>query len=150
MADKGDIDTPGILVVAQDELVLSLLGHLFRQTKHQVWQASSGPQALELFRQHHRGIAAVVLDVRMIGSAGPRRLAITKGLESLIRFCFMIGSNRSCTDDELYKLGAKAVFRSPFDVSEIAKGIRQFVRGLRLEPESPGFSYEHLTRAVLC
>jgi DNA-binding response OmpR family regulator len=90
-----------------------------------VWLAADGELALELYRQHHREITVVLLDVRMPGWDGPQTLAALRDIDPQVRCCFMTGHVGSYDDADLQKLGAVHTFKKPFRLAEVIDRIRK-------------------------
>jgi CheY-like chemotaxis protein len=77
--------------VDDDPVILELLKLTLRLHGFTVWLATSGQEALELYRQHFAEIAALLLDVRMPGWDGPETLKAVQTVNPAVRFCFMTG-----------------------------------------------------------
>jgi DNA-binding NtrC family response regulator len=114
-------DSPGILVVDDDALLLPLLETVFRRQGFTVWTAGTGAAALETYRQHGERIAIVLLDVCMPGMDGPQTLAELRRLSPGLRACFMSGFSGKYAIDELLGLGALCFFDKPFQVHDLAE-----------------------------
>ena len=67
-------ERPGVLVVDDEHLVRALLQLGLERDGFEVWSASNGREAIDLYREHRERIAAVLLDVRMPGLDGPATL----------------------------------------------------------------------------
>jgi DNA-binding NtrC family response regulator len=111
---------PGILVVDDDAMLLTLLRTVLSRRGFQVWTASKGDEAVELFRQQQAQVSLVLLDVCMPGLDGPRTLAELRRVEPSLPACFMSGHTGSYGLDELMGQGALRFFGKPFAVHELA------------------------------
>ncbi len=60
-------DAAVILVVDDEEVVLTLLRRSFENVGYPISTASGGQQAIEIFREQFQGIAGVILDLSMPG-----------------------------------------------------------------------------------
>ena len=110
----------GILVVDNDSEVRSLLHEGLHGQGLDVWLASAGQEALELFWRHRDSIDLVLLDVCMPGLDGPQTALALQQLEPQLRVCFMSGDLGGYTDQKLRDLGALAVIPKPFRMAETA------------------------------
>jgi CheY-like chemotaxis protein len=119
---------PGVLVVDDDRLVRIVLQLGLERHGFEVWLAANGPEAIELYRQHQKRIAAVLLDVRMMGLDGPHTLDALRELNPEVRACFMSGDMGGYCSEELLERGAAHVIEKPFFLQEIATILRLLVR----------------------
>jgi CheY-like chemotaxis protein len=127
----------GVLVVDDDADVRRVLAAGLRGEGYTVWLAGHGHQAIELFQQHRRNIAAILLDVRMPGLDGPRTLAALQRLHPNIRCCFMTGNPTPYSEEALLEMGALQVFRKPFAFSDVIQALEQLMDRLpRREQEA--------------
>ena len=86
-----------------------------------VWMASGGRDAAALYREHRKAIDVVLLDVRMPDQDGPETLSALRELDSNVRCCFMSGDAGNYSEQDLIGMGAVAVIRKPFRMSELAQ-----------------------------
>ena len=115
--------TCGILIVDDEPCVLGVLNIWMRQQGFTVWLAANGQEALDVYWHHHQAIDIVLMDVRMPGLDGPQTLAALQELNPHIRCCFMSGDLGSYTVEQLQNLGAVAVVRKPFHLTDVAKAL---------------------------
>lgn len=108
-----------ILVVDDDSDMRSLLTRGLEGQGLDVWLASDGQKALEMFWRHRDRIDLVLLDVCMPGLDGPQTAKALQQIEPGIRLCFMSGDLGCYTDQKLRDLGALAVIPKPFRLAEI-------------------------------
>jgi CheY-like chemotaxis protein len=111
----------GVLVVDDELSVRSLLDMALRQQGFAVWQAANGNEALELYRDHCRDIALVLLDVRMPGLDGVQTLTGLQAVNPNVLCCFMSGHIGDYSQERLVDLGAARVFAKPFRVADIVQ-----------------------------
>jgi CheY-like chemotaxis protein len=76
---------PIVLLVDNDLYVRQALAVMLKRLGCEVWLASSGPEALELYRQHPGSIDMVLLDVRMPGMSGPATLDALRQFNPRVR-----------------------------------------------------------------
>jgi CheY-like chemotaxis protein len=111
---------PGVPIIDDEEGVRRVLGAGLWHYGFAVWLAADAWEAVELYRSHRTAIGVVLLDVQMPGRDGPRALADLRGVDPDVRACFMTGDSGPYTERNLLDLGAFAVFRKPFVLSELA------------------------------
>jgi CheY-like chemotaxis protein len=90
------------------------LDSVLRQNGFVVRLATNGRQAVEIYREHHKSIALVLLDVQMPGIDGPSTLAAIQAINPEVQCCFMSGNTGKYSAEELLGLGAARVLPKPF------------------------------------
>ena len=116
---------PGVLVVDDDYLVRVMVQRGLERNGFDVWLASGGREAIELYRKHRDSIAVVLLDVRMPSPDGPQTLDALRELNPGIRACFMSGDTGAHDPEGLRQRGAACVIAKPFLVEDLANVLRQ-------------------------
>lgn len=106
---------PAILVVEDDLSIQRMFQVALETAGFVVWQAATGPAALELFQQHDQAITLVLLDVQLVGPLdGPQTLLALRQQRSDLPGCFMSGHTGSYTAEQLLALGVAHIFPKPF------------------------------------
>jgi CheY-like chemotaxis protein len=111
---------PGVLVVDDMALILTLLKFELESRGFAVWLAVDGDDALDLYRRHGSNIDLVLLDVQMPGMDGPHTLEALQRLNPDVVACFMAESVGSYTEEDLLGRGAAWIFAKPFRPGEVA------------------------------
>lgn len=111
---------PGILVVDDEDMLLSLLDVVLRGQGFAVFTASSGQDAVAIYQANQAAIDMVLLDVRMPGMDGPTTLLALRQINPAVRCCFMSGELGTVKIDDLLALGAERVFFKPFALTQVA------------------------------
>lgn len=78
-----------VLVVDDEPSLLKMLDLALRQAGFSVLLAASGREAIELYRNHHRTISVVLLDVQMPMPDGVPTLAALQRINPHICCCFI-------------------------------------------------------------
>jgi CheY-like chemotaxis protein len=110
---------PGILVVDDMALILTLLKFELESRGFNAWLAVDGDDALDLYRRHRDEIDLVLLDVQLPGLDGPNTFDAIRRLNPHVVACFMWGNTGIYTEEELLARGAAWVFRKPFRPNEV-------------------------------
>ena len=87
--------------------------------------AATGPEAVDLYRQHRDAIGVVLLDVHMPAMNGPQTLAALRQIDPQVRAAFMSGDAGNYAVSDLLALGAAAFVPKPLDFAELARTLRQ-------------------------
>lgn len=118
---------PGVLVVDDDHLVRIMLQLGLERNGFDVWLATNGREAIDLYRAHREEIAVVLLDVRMPGLDGPATLDAMRRLNPEVRACFMSGDTGDYEPNDLLQRGGARVVAKPFLLDELANILRLLV-----------------------
>jgi CheY-like chemotaxis protein len=122
-------ERPGVLVVDDDHFVRSMLQLGLERDGFDVWLASSGREAIDVYRGHRERIAVALLDVRMPGLDGPGTLDALRELNPDVVACFMSGDTGDYGPDELRRRGATRVIAKPFLLNELANVLWLLAQG---------------------
>lgn len=117
--------TPVVLVVDDEMAVRGVLDIALRRAGFEVRLASSGEEAVALYRGQPAGINLVLMDVRMPGLSGPDTLDMLRKVDPRVRCCFMSGDLGNYTEEDLLDRGAAYIFRKPFALPELPDVLRQ-------------------------
>ena len=134
-------DRCGVLVVDDEHLVRIVVQLGLERKGFEVWTASDGREAIELYREHQDSIAVVLLDVRMPGLDRPQTLEAMRELNPDVRACFMSADTGDYEPGGLRQRGAACVIAKPFLLEDLANVLRQVTQGLPaglLPAGSPG------------
>jgi DNA-binding NtrC family response regulator len=95
VAERAETRTDAILVVDDDPGIRVLLDMLLRADGYDVLLAENGVQAVDVFRQHERGIALVMLDWQIPGMNGGEVLDRLAAMRPDVRVIVCSGDSRS-------------------------------------------------------
>jgi len=119
--------TRGVLVVDDDEMVRTYLGIHFREQGRQLWSASDGEEAVEIYQHHGGEIDTVLLDVRMPDMDGPHTLIQLQEINPSIACYFMSGDWYPYTEDELLEMGAVGLVTKPSNGQMLVSVVDEFL-----------------------
>lgn len=131
-------DKPGVLVVDDDHLVRIMVQLGLERDGFDVWLASNGREAIQVYRTHRDSIGVVLLDVRMPGLDGPATLEALRNLNPEVLACFMSGDTGHYEPEDLRQRGAACVIAKPFLLNELASTLRLLTRGVPGDLLPPG------------
>ena len=110
-----DAEQKPVILVVDDVMAIGMMLDLgLSQDGFAVRMATTGDEAIELYRKHHNEIALVLMDVQMPGMDGPATLATLQQINPKLKCCFMSGSTGRYTSQELLDTGAVHVVMKPF------------------------------------
>lgn len=117
-----------ILVVDDEEINRMLLEEIFRRI-YKVIHAESGDKALELLKEHHDSLAAIVLDYEMPGMNGFQfleRVAVMPEAEQ-IPVIMTTAEVDSEVETHAFDLGVADLIRKPYHSRVVLKRVRNVV-----------------------
>jgi CheY-like chemotaxis protein len=116
---------PGILIADDLPLILALLKIELEERGFNVWLASNGSEAVDLYLEHRQLIDLVLLDVQMPKLDGPQALSILRWLDPKVIVCFMTAEPGKYAEADLLARGAERVFSKPFRAGDVADTLEQ-------------------------
>jgi DNA-binding NtrC family response regulator len=121
---------PGVLVVDDDHMVRAMVQLGLERNGFEVWLASNGREAMELYRKHKDSIAVVLLDARMPDLEGPAVLDALRALNPEVSACVMSGDALDHTSEALRQHKAACFIAKPFYLDYLTNVIRLLAHGV--------------------
>jgi CheY-like chemotaxis protein len=115
--------TGTVLVVDDEELVLSVAQRILARSGYTVLTAKDGLEGLELARQHAGAIDLAILDVQMPQLDG-LRLAAQLRAEGLAAKVLLSSGFNDATEDRAARSAADGYVRKPYGVDELLNAVR--------------------------
>ena len=125
--DEVEPGTGTILVVDDDKMVRRAVATTLRGLGYLTFEASSGREAVELYRQHHGIIRAVVLDVIMPGMSGGATYKAMREVDPDVRVLLMSGYTMNEDVQSLLASGAGAFVMKPYSVEVLARALANVI-----------------------
>jgi DNA-binding response OmpR family regulator len=126
------VDTEGslmtILVVDDEEPVRELLGAILSEAGYQVTLASSGKDALLLYRRRGPEISLVLLDLLMPEMSGLSLLQSLLRLNPAVKAIVVSGASYEGKNNESLASGARGVVEKPFQPEELLATVERVLR----------------------
>lgn len=118
-----------ILVVDDEKSILMLLESVFKVEQFEVYTASDGTSAIEVFAKHQNQISLVLTDVNMPGISGVELMQEIKNISPSTTVCLMTGGSVDPSDfPDWQELGAYEIFQKPFySMSDLVGRIREIL-----------------------
>jgi DNA-binding response OmpR family regulator len=118
---------PGVLVVAEEGSVRTVLTLLLRQHGFVVWQAAGAAEARPVQAQHPEAIDVVLVDTGLADLDVRTLLESLRGIRADLGCCFLSAGPGDFSEEELSQLGVAHLFTRPFQLAEIAKELHRVV-----------------------
>jgi two-component system, cell cycle sensor histidine kinase and response regulator CckA len=115
--------TGTILVVDDDLMVRRAVSMTLRGLGYTTFEAASGIEAVDLYRQHHAIIRAVVLDVIMPGMSGRATYAAMRAVDPSVAVLLMSGYTKNEDVQALLEQGARGFVMKPYSVEVLARSL---------------------------
>lgn len=118
-----------ILLVDDDQMVLSVTKQLLERLGYQVIKAQGGEEAITLAMNYQNRISIAVLDMVMPGMDGPSTFHKLREMMPDLKVLLCSGYVESEQVHELVEDGAVGFIRKPFDRKTLEREIRNLIRG---------------------
>ena len=121
-----------ILVVEDEELVADLARDILQRFGYSVLVVSNGREAIDLYRQRSKDIAAVVLDMIMPEMDGGEVFQRLRAFNPQVKVIVSTGCDCAPNIDEILQQGAIGLIQKPFRIAELAEAVSEAVEGKRV------------------
>jgi len=119
-----------ILVVDDEPAVLLVTSRLLTRMGHQVIQAASGPEALQLLERHRAAVTIVITDFAMPGMDGPALVPLLRAISPALRVIGVSGQNQDHRMEALRVLGFSEVLSKPYEWEDLVHVIQRQIGAL--------------------
>ena len=124
-APATEVGSGTILIVDDDLMVRRAVAVTLRQLGYTTYEAASGVEAVDLYRQHHASIRAVVLDVIMPVMSGRATYAAMRAVDPTVKVLLMSGYTMNEDVQELLDQGASGFVAKPYSVETLARSLSE-------------------------
>lgn len=114
-----------ILLIDDEEMIIRVAGEILEKIGFRVLTATSGKEAVELFKKSPLPIDLVVLDIVMPEMSGAQVFEKLKEINPGVRVLLSSGYSMEGQARELLKKGCQGFIQKPFGMSELSKKIRE-------------------------
>lgn len=115
-----------VLVVDDEEMLRDLIVSEFETKGFEAYRASSGQEALELL-QAHPHISLILSDIRMPRMDGIELLNQIRAIHPDVPFVMLMTGYSDHEADNIYALGASALFEKPFNRAHLFETISRLL-----------------------
>ena len=121
-------DGAGTILVADDEDdVREVVSAMLRSFGYRVIEARNGVEAVEMFRERHRDISLVMLDLMMPWMTGDRAFAEMKRICPWVRALLASGYDESERIREIVAEGFQGFLQKPFRRAELGRKVEEIL-----------------------
>jgi CheY-like chemotaxis protein len=119
--------TGTILVVDDEEQIVKAYARLLNKIGYDVLTASSGKQAVELMRQHGKGISLVILDMIMPQMSGPQTYEALQEVAPGTKVLLATGYSIDRETQEILARGCNGFIQKPFDAAALSAKLQEIL-----------------------
>ena len=116
-----------VLLVDDEEMILSVGRALLEKLGYRVIIASSGENAVEMVKQWTEKIDLVILDLIMPGIKGDRAFELIREIQPQLPVLLSSGYAIDGQATEIMKKGCDGFIQKPFNLSELSQKVRQIL-----------------------
>jgi CheY-like chemotaxis protein len=109
-----------VLVVDDDEMIRRIVAGTLSSLGYRTIEASSGSEAIEIYRGLHDEIRAVVLDMIMPGMTGRAIYLALRAINSNVAVLMMSGHTMNEDVQEVLDLGVRSFLTKPYSIAALA------------------------------
>ena len=120
-AEVREPDPYTILLVDDDEAILKVISRTLVDLGYTVLTAGDGESAVEIYRQQHEEIDAVVLDYSMPKMSGGGAFTKMREIDPSVRVLLATGHGRTDEVQELLDSGVDGLLSKPYGTTELIR-----------------------------
>jgi signal transduction histidine kinase len=117
-----------VLVVDDDTMVRKVVSGSLASLGYKTVEAVSGTEAIEIYRERHHEIRAVVLDMVMTGMAGRATYLGLREINAGVAVLLMSGHTLNEQVQEILDLGVRAFVTKPYSIATLATAMAELTR----------------------
>ncbi len=114
-----------VLVVDDEAMILDVGCEMLRRLGYKVLEASSGRQAVDLYRERGSGIDLVILDMVMPGMGGAEVFDELKAVNPDVRVVLSTGYSLNGLASGIMAKGCRSFIQKPFGMAELSQKVRE-------------------------
>jgi len=116
-----------ILLVDDDQTVLSVGTLMIKRFGYKVLQATSGREAIQIFQNYIDDICLVMLDEKLSDEPGSVTCKRLKEFEPDVKVLHTSGLGKSLGDDS-FECGCEAFLPKPFRINELSNKLKELLK----------------------
>jgi signal transduction histidine kinase/CheY-like chemotaxis protein len=117
-----------VLVVDDDHMVRRVVSSSLTALGYQTLEATSGSDAVSLYRAHHDQVRAVVLDMVMPGMTGRATYLALREVDPRVVVLLMSGHTLNEQVQEILDLGVRSFVSKPYSIAVLARAMAELLQ----------------------
>jgi DNA-binding response OmpR family regulator len=118
---------PTILIVDDDQTLLSIGTLMIQRSGYKVLQATSGKEAIQIFQNYKDDVCLVMLEEKLPDESGSVTCKRLKEFEPDVKILHTSGLGKSLGDDS-FDCGCEAFLSKPFRINELSNKLREVLQ----------------------
>jgi PAS domain S-box-containing protein len=119
--------TETIFLIDDEEMILETGKKLLEALGYQVWIASDGRKAIEIFQERRESIDLVILDMVMPNMGGGEVFDRMKEISSGVKVLLSSGYSLNGEATKILERGCNGFIQKPFDMKQLSQSIRMIL-----------------------
>jgi two-component system, cell cycle sensor histidine kinase and response regulator CckA len=116
-----------VLLVDDEEMVLNAVEQMLKKMDYEVLLASTGQEALDLYKGNKDKIDIVLLDMVMPGIGGGETYDKMKEIDPELKVLLLSGYSVDGQATEILKRGCNGFIQKPYDMKELSQTIKEIL-----------------------
>ena len=116
-----------LLLVDDEEIILKITKRFLNKAGYKVLLANGGKEALSIFREKHKEIALIILDMIMPEMSGKEVYKQLKEIDPDIKVLLSSGYSKESQAQELFNLGTQGFLQKPYEFSDLLQATSQIL-----------------------
>jgi signal transduction histidine kinase/CheY-like chemotaxis protein len=112
-----------ILLVEDEPLVRVATFRTLKQLGYRVIACADGDEAVEIFRERHGEITAVMLDMRMPRMSGPQTYVAMRAIDPTVRVLLTTGLAHNDEVQRILSLGVRSFLAKPYEPASLSQAL---------------------------
>lgn len=117
----------GILLVDDEELVIAVGSQMLEKLGYQVECASSGEEAIKLYREKQDAIQLIILDMVLPGMGGGQIYDKLKEVNPAVKVLLSSGYTMDGTASDILNRGCNGFIQKPFNLKQLSLKVRNII-----------------------
>lgn len=130
--------TGTVLLVDDEAMIREVSGEMIRMLGYDILSASSGRQAVELYREHRDQIGMVILDMIMPGMSGAETYRKLREVDSDVVVVLSSGYSLDSDMEQLLNEGCRSFVQKPFTLEVLSREIAAVILDTDSNSSAPG------------
>lgn len=116
-----------ILLVDDEKIVREATAEMLKELGYKVIECRDGKEAVELFRDIHHDVDAVILDMVMPKLSGPKAFEAMREINPGIKILLASGFSMNGAAIDLLKAGAAGFLQKPYQIEELSQKLHEIL-----------------------
>ncbi|MGD8900669.1 MAG: PAS domain S-box protein [Desulfobacterales bacterium] len=118
-----------VLLVDDEEMIIDVGTRMLKKLGYQVFTASNGKEAIDIFRKHQEKIDLIVLDMIMPQMGGGETYDRIKKFKPDVKVLLSSGFSINGQASEILNRGCNGFIQKPFNLQNLSQNIRAILEG---------------------